>query len=433
MKLRKVALILSAWLLAPGLALAQPGPGAPPPAQPPMSVEGRAQMYEDIEILRRLLDARLVDEYPPARQTARVAMNDCARCHGGDPRTSGKLPTPFYQKLTRNPDPNVANGMGEDSFWVDNDNGTLRWWINNGAVTKWTRELEDAHRGVPGWDGTAGAGLNTEGVYLKGQGVVYTLHLPPPAHDPTAGTSRPPSQAGSPWERVRRELHGGKPEPAEKESPRAEASLAEIVLRALAENGRHFTAELPENESITVVITFRGARPQAGQPGGGPVPTVPPGKRPRVPMTFQQNPGLPGAPPAGTSFSSEQDYELYGDLNLKQGKPDEAVQAYRKALEMKPDAKQSAALHRKLAQACLAQGKVEEARQFLDKALEATRNTATQPAATTSAATHSPLPAKLIVSASRRLLDLVGSGRIDFEAFRKEASVEYLTFPSRPE
>jgi hypothetical protein len=459
MNARTTALLLGAGLLTPGFALAQTGPIQFTTAQQARPAEHQAtRMYEDVEILRRLLNARLVDEYAPARQVARLAVSDCARCH--DPRTAGKTPTPFFQSMKRGAtwvdfdgdgylDLLVGNGDGtfrdvtrgvavgdinddgKPDIFVSDSNGTLRWWVNNGPTPKWTRELEEAHRGLPGWNG--GGGLDTEGVYLKGHGVVCTLTLPRPAHDPTAETSPPPGQPISPWDRIRRELHGGKAGPTEQKgaAPR-EVSLAVIVLRVLAENGRHFT-ELPENESITVVITFRGPEPRPGAGGAGWVQRNPPGGHPKgiqqVPMTFKSEVKDKAGGP-----SSGQDYELLGDLSLKQGKSDEAIRAYESALKTEPVAPRAAKLFPKIAQAYLAQGKVEEARRSLDRALEfATQKAGPQPAAKPAPAAHSPLPAKLIVSASRRLLDQVGSGRMTFEEFRKEASAEYLTFRARPE
>ena len=35
------------------------------------------------------------------------------------------------------------------------------------------------------------------------------------------------------------------------------------------------------------------------------------------------------------------------------------------------------------------------------------------------------LPAKLVISAPKKLLDLVGSGKLTFEEFRKNATIEY--------
>ena len=443
MNVRTTALLLAAGLLTPSLAPAQPLTGQPTTAQQVRPAEHRQSgMYEDIEILRRLLNARLVEEYSPARQMARLTMGDCMRCHGGDPRTAGKGVTPFIQYMKKGAawgdidndgrtDLFITNSDGQPGLLVGNGDGTFRWWVNNGATTKWTRELEEAHRDLPGWNG--GAGLDTEGVYLKGQGVVYTLTLPPPGHDPTAEKSPPPPQPVSPWDRIRRELHGGKAGPTEqKGSAPKEVSLADIVLRVLAENGRHFTPELPQNESITVVITFRGPEPSGGGGSGGSK-TNPPGWPPKQLQQKQMFFKYETKDTAGGP-SSGQDYELLGDLSLKQGKPDEAIRAYENALKTEPDGPRAAKLFPKIAQAYIAQGKVAEARRSLDRALEyAAKSSASPPAAKPAPPARAPLPAKLILSAPRRLLDEVGSGRMPFEEFRKQASVSYLTFPARPE
>ena len=41
------------------------------------------------------------------------------------------------------------------------------------------------------------------------------------------------------------------------------------------------------------------------------------------------------------------------------------------------------------------------------------------------------LPNKLIISASKRLLDQVGTGKISFEEFKKSVSVQYLDFSQK--
>src|SRR5258708_20781093 len=66
------SLILTFWLLTPGLLLAQTGQ-APAPARPP--VQGK-QMYEDIEIMRRILNRKL-GTWPSL-----IALNQrCTACH----------------------------------------------------------------------------------------------------------------------------------------------------------------------------------------------------------------------------------------------------------------------------------------------------------------------------------------------------------------
>jgi hypothetical protein len=48
-----------------------------------------------------------------------------------------------------------------------------------------------------------------------------------------------------------------------------------------------------------------------------------------------------------------------------------------------------------------------------------------------SAIASSPaLPAKLVISATRQMLDDVSTGKLSLEDFKKKATVEYLTFPA---
>jgi hypothetical protein len=55
-------------------------------------------------------------------------------------------------------------------------------------------------------------------------------------------------------------------------------------------------------------------------------------------------------------------------------------------------------------------------------------------ARTSSSAAAAALPAKLIISAPKKLLDQAGGGKLSFEEFKKAATVEYLTFagPEKP-
>ncbi len=77
--------------------------------------------------------------------------------------------------------------------------------------------------------------------------------------------------------------------------------------------------------------------------------------------------------------------------------------------------------------------KIEEARAALGQVLalaieDKEANAKPAPAATPPAA---PLPIKLIVSAPKKLLDQVKEGKISFEEFRRQASVETLTFDGK--
>jgi hypothetical protein len=296
--------------------------------------------------------------------------------------------------------------------------------------------------GWPGWDGQA-----VEGVYLPGYGALFSVTLPTLAQDPrpSAGPKPAPAEVTE-WERVRRALHGeATPEPtpaAPKEPP-----LGDVLLRLLAENGRHLTA-LRDDERLAVVVTFRGHRPSA-----------------RPTFTTQANANTTATNPLGattintlTPFGSgtvattaghgqtARDHELLGDLHLKQGQNQQALEAFSKALtaldaewkkmDLSSGEDQAVAqmqqrlaeLYTKQAQAQLAAGRSDEARQLLDKAKaakeQAGKTAAEKPPVTAKPGGGPALPARLTVSAPKRLLDQVGTGKISFEEFRKEAKVE---------
>ena len=81
------------------------------------------------------------------------------------------------------------------------------------------------------------------------------------------------------------------------------------------------------------------------------------------------------------------------------------------------------------AQAELAKGDLKAAEAALATARqlqEAPPKTAAPPAP------RQPLPAKLIVSATKKLLDQVGSGKMTFEEFHKAATVDFQTFHEVP-
>jgi tetratricopeptide (TPR) repeat protein len=137
-------------------------------------------------------------------------------------------------------------------------------------------------------------------------------------------------------------------------------------------------------------------------------------------------------PPA--TPSSARDYELLGDLHEKQARLADAIEAYQKAVAQNPDPKTAAALYRKLARASLSQAAeldAEAKKAAVAKALEYVKRLqeAETPVAKPAAApVPVQLPAKLTISAPKKLLDLAGSGKISFEEFKKAATVDYLTF-----
>src|SRR5262249_23750042 len=126
------------------------------------------------------------------------------------------------------------------------------------------------------------------------------------------------------WGQTRRELRGVKEErkPAAAKKKELEVcgpgTVGEAVLKMLAESGHHFS-HLTENETLTVVITFRGGeepqRPKAHDPAQAP---------PQKPATSSTSTSSATVEKKAEP-SSARDYELLGDLHLKQGRAQEAV------------------------------------------------------------------------------------------------------------
>lgn len=333
--------------------------------------------------------------------------------------------------------------------------------------------------GYPGMGAPAHPRASFEGLYVKGCGVVFSATLPPSYHESAVVEIRQQEMPKpSTWEKVRKELSGEwvitfTTKVAESEP------IHKVILRVLAENG-HQIKGLAEDERVTVAVAFRaekdtpsamgpaipqfmGSGAMPGGPAGMPGSMMGPGMAPTGPVsdnrplntikrrsgTQAEDPyapapnvrletrdgvfeaqsitlGVPNAPP-------RQSYELLGDLHLKQGRAKEAVAAYRKALETEsalaatPGA-MSRELARKLAQALLAVGdeaSVREAQELLTKALqEKPAGKLGETLGVRQVKPSIPLPPKLIISVPKRLLDQVGTGKINFEEFVKGATVE---------
>jgi hypothetical protein len=328
--------------------------------------------------------------------------------------------------------------------------------------------------------GHAGVNLTgVQGVYLKGQGIVFTTTIPQHFQKAVGGANKPAPKALTPWERVRKELRGEKVE-AETAKPTGDTSIADTVLKVLAENGKNLT-RLPEGENVTVALTLLpvqacakchggkggasgGMSGMMGSGSGGMM-----GGMGGMMGSGSMGPGMGGsragglssgsssgslAGGAGSSFGSSSgsagsspNFEanlaefhknaLMGDLALKQKDYQQAVNAYRKAIDVKGLPEDSTTqlemveVATKLARAMLAQGKTANAERIVQGLTRATERI--------KGGVHSnkpdekkpemALPAKLIITVPKKYLDQVGTGRIDFNALRKEAaSVEYLTF-----
>jgi hypothetical protein len=387
-------LVLALALGLPGAAPPQPGEG-----QAATKADARA-MAEDVEILRRLLVQRL--------QGWSVGAGDMM-----NPASHWRRYAPLFESLV-----------------VDLDART-----NPNAPGQASRNLQRSGLG------SIAGGL--EGTYLKGYGIVYTVTLPPPIERPAPPAAAPPAKRLSDWERLRREVRGEKTETAEGKPEVRRPSLTEAILTVLAENGRNL-AHLPANEVVSVIVTFRA-------PGGATLVSelstgtgdalwldperlsvgtgstlwldVTAANQPR-PAGDSATPAQP-APARPSSLSTVRDYRLLGEVSEKKGNYDEAVRAYEAAVQLaagdRTYAQEVREMYRKMAQAHLAKGDVDAARKVLDKAAALPR----QPAKPKPAGAAS-LPAKLILSAPKGLLDQVGAKRIGFEEFVKQVTLHYF-------
>jgi tetratricopeptide (TPR) repeat protein len=397
-----------------------------PPVNPKSAEAPRA---EDIEVMRRILNRAL--NLP--RYGSHVVQNPYANQDflTGQPvyQWDSWNNTPQNQPHIRYPGVNPSPYIG------------INTWPNNSLTTVTTVQFPAA-----------------EGVYLKNQGVVFTLVLPPQAHL-KASQAAPANKPLSEWDRVRKEVRGEKMDAAEAK-PAQEPTVADLILKVLADNGRHL-AQLGPDETVTVVVTFRDAEPAKGMdPVWGqyninfhnpyhPIDLTHLADinskhdmllRPAELVNPWTIPGQSYLRPGDSEPKKEQPREisagakdniLLGDLQQKQGKLKEAVEAYKNALKnLDPD--KDLETYRqvsvKLAQVLLAQGDAEEAKTLLDKALEkkAPKEVAKPPEQPQP--TASPLPAKLIISAPKKLLDQVGEGKITLEEFKKQATVDYQKF-----
>jgi hypothetical protein len=425
---------LAFGLIVPTALRAQP----PAPNAPAAKSTEKQAMYEDIEIMRRILNKQVGAVHISVEDPMTSTWNNSAN------RWSDfTLPGTQFQRY--------ASGI-----YPPQHSNTIEYAQ---LVDSYFRPAVSVH---DGWQRMSGA-TNFEGAYLKGHGVIYTGSVPAAS---VAGLEPPPRSLGlvslcsscheavsirklvepaaepareepTQWEKVRREVRGVNDESAPKPPERVQrqdictpGALAELILESLAQNGHNFRA-LPATEGISVIVTVPGV-------------------------------GMPAAPPpqrkekgeASTAVRTAKQLLDLADLHAKQGKNDEAAKTLADAIKRLAEqplsypqdtpydtvakelleAKQLLRMaYTKQAQLLLAAGKLKEAREALDKAESAslTINNQEKPAATPSAEKNPPtLPAKLVVTVSKKLLDEVHAGKIDVPGFKKGAEVEAIGFPA---
>jgi len=427
------------------------------------------KMYEDIEIMRRILN-RKIGLWPGL-----LAMNArCTTCHVPSldfaKNSEGRfvaagdfefLNSIEYQVPINQPDAAAALGVAHSEshpVWAD----TLTI-------------AQNPHASLV-------VSTNIEGAYLKGEGVVYALTLPPPSPSRPAATKKTYVRPLNDWDRARQSVRGDEPQPQPSEPAKqskesgilaeleksGHLDIADTILKILAENGHHFS-QLGPSEKITVVVTFRQAtRSIASQGQSGSQQTNPLnawGNQPDIPTTWEADtnralnvqPGIyanqmgsrvPGAGwDASTSGAgsphtpaSVRDFELLGDMHLKQNKAQEAIKAFQRALNLSPPPKYAATLYRKVAQANLmmeddaaAKKALEMAAENLKMAGETIKNSGSSASGT--AAKENPtasLPAKLIIAAPKGMLDQVAAGKMTYNDFRRHGSIEFIGSISNP-
>jgi hypothetical protein len=338
------------------------------------------KMYEDIEIFRRILGRELQPLYP------RVS----------------------YPNVTSNPFTTTFRSTNSTTS-SDTGGGFLLLQEPNTYILASPPNKEESFSSL-------------EGVYLKGQGVVYSatlasLHLPAKSEVFRVGSG----VSGltivtqeSEWETIRRQVRKEKDKPKKLEVSKP-PSLSEVLLKVLAENGHNFS-QLGENESLTLVFTVHEASPSAVAPKSG-------GRSAKT-ESNNANFGSRSDP-----RSQQRDLELLGELHLKQGKYGEALEVFEKAIQLRADLNALPTLYRRQAQCYLALGQDEQAEAVLDQLRSLLRGAAGDknkpPLASKPAAA---LPVKLIIAVLKKQLDEVKQGKITFEEFRRQARVETLRF-----
>jgi len=345
-------------------------------------------IYEDIEIMRRLLARKLV---------------------GRDGTTgAGTVSYPLLNYLNQ-------TYPGQQSQNIDSYHRYATSVNQSGAST--------------------GFGGPVEGVYLGGKGVMFTVTMSTGNREvmPTKGVAAP--AVASEWERARQALHGENPEPTTKPDP-VQPSIADVVLKVLAENGKHIRVR--DDEDVTVVVTLRNENPTAQTwwtpTQAGPFTTIAPTNvSTAVAPVTEQAPASPIAPPTAGHGKTARDFELLGDLHLRQKQYQQATEAFQRAINLQPDdPKQLAENFRKLAEAKLQLGQLNEAKSMIESAVEWERKSK-QPAGTAAPKTEnkpkpeSSWPAKLLIVANKRQLDAVGSGKMTLEEFRQKTAVELVS------
>jgi len=361
------------------------------------------KMYEDIEILRRILDRKLTPLYPSI------------------PSTGGRTEATIYGTLLGAQDGNPGTLLVTPDGHYQLHRQTRIWNADQPPIPGWVSDSNNLS--IMPYPATIPL-RSLEGIYLKGQGVVYTAtlaSLQPAAKAETDSSIKEGRvavlQRDSEWDSIRRQVRKEKDEPKKPEESKP-PTLSDVLLRVLADNGHNFS-QLGENESLTIILTVHEESPSspAAKSGTG--------------STRTESKPAPADSDADRQREAR-NLELLGELHLKQAKYEEAKIVFQRMLERATSLKQAAEARRKLSQCYLMQGQDEKALDELDQAIQLMRRkTEAKEKSAPAAKKVAALPVKLIISAPKKLLDQVKEGKISFEDFRRQASVETLRFGDR--
>src|SRR5262245_23762597 len=417
------------WLISLGLVFAVPGLALPQTARIQAEIDKelhQTRLYEDIEIMRRLLQRRIFS-----------FMNSCQKCHS---TVAGESPAmdPLTSTATSPDGPGIsgtAPGYAIEPRWESGivGSGRVVWHPDGGG------------RGVR--TGSSDS-IALDGTYVPGQGVILQAQLPlwaaTATREPRGNAQKKPAEAINDWDLIRKQIRGEKTEgrstPAD--DPH-EITIQDVLVRALAEYGKHM--RLAQNERLTLTVTFRRAAAEehagsvrysaaealagvgeAGSDRGAPPAGVGPGSSGGAlssagggPMGPQHPSGLPVGPP-----SSSRDYELLADLHIKQGRYQEAIKALRKAAEVYTDSNRHVSIYRKLASVQLLMNDPNQ--KTLDEVMELLQKAKASAKAGAVPAPRLYLPQRLTITASQPALLDASTNNLD--AFRSQINLVWLRF-----
>lgn len=361
--------------------------------------------YEDIEIMRRLVQRKLAG-----------FAHSCRQCHQAAGGEAFWLDRDVYMSSGRS---GGAGGGGEAGLEAMSANQ------KGSPGLKW---IDYFHQ--HGQRAAAGVSIPVDGHYVQGSGIVLQAQLPASILQFMLASPKPKKQPPplSEWEVIRKQLRGEKVDtPVAQEDPHARisqgANIEDVLVQLLAEHGKHFQS-LADNERLTLTVTFRpteSAMRSAGAAGmmGGMGDAGGEGAMPDGGSVL-----LGGGVPSIGPRSSSKDYELLADFHLRQARYAEAAKTLEKAIELNTDKTRTGSLYRKLASALLLQDSNATNTRYLEKVNELLRKAQTAKPAPTPLKTA--LPTRLIISAPRAALQQAAAGRLD--DFRRQVTVTWLRF-----